>query len=156
MYKVAAALLTTFTGLLLLLSFKSHPVGASRSALGTTSSPPAASERSPSATTSAGPTAGKGKAAKRARTYTGKPVTTQYGVVQVAAVVRAGKLADVRVLQHTDDGARSQQVNAAALPKLKSEALSAQKANIDVVSGATYTSTGYARSLQSALDKAGL
>src|SRR5207248_1287013 len=123
----------------------SHPVGASRSALGSSPSQQQVADQSPAATGSARPSPGRKKAA---RTYTGNPITTQYGVVQVAAVVRAGKLTDVRVLQRTDDGARSEQVNAMALPKLKSEALAAHSANIDVVSGATYTSTGYARSLQ--------
>ena len=33
--------------------------------------------------------------------------------------------------------------------------MSAQSANVDVVSGATYTSDGYKQALQSALDKAG-
>jgi uncharacterized protein with FMN-binding domain len=42
-----------------------------------------------------------------------------------------------------------------AVPRLNQEAVSAQSANIDAVSGATYTSTGYKQSLQSALDKAG-
>jgi uncharacterized protein with FMN-binding domain len=38
---------------------------------------------------------------------------------------------------------------------LRSEALQAQSAQIDLVSGATYTSMAYAQSLQSALDQAG-
>jgi uncharacterized protein with FMN-binding domain len=76
--------------------------------------------------------------------------------MQVAAVIANGRLTSVKVLRHTDVGGRSAQIDAAALPVLKSEAMSAHSANIDVVSGATYTSQGYARSLQSALDKAGL
>jgi uncharacterized protein with FMN-binding domain len=75
--------------------------------------------------------------------------------MQVAAVILNGKLTDVRVLQETDGG-RSHQIDDAAIPILTSEALSAKGANIDVVSGATSTSEGYAQSLQSALDKAGI
>jgi uncharacterized protein with FMN-binding domain len=74
----------------------------------------------------------------------------------VAAVIANGKLTSVKVLRQTDVGGRSTQIDDAALPVLKSEAMSAHSAHIDVVSGATYTSQGYARSLQSALDKAGI
>ena len=45
-------------------------------------------------------------------------------------------------------------INAAATPVLRQEALQAQSATIDTVSGATYTSTGYVQSLQSAIDQA--
>jgi uncharacterized protein with FMN-binding domain len=70
-------------------------------------------------------------------------------------VIRSGRLTDVVVLHQTDVGERSTQIDSYAVPVLKSEALSAQSAEIDVVSGATYTSVGYARSLQAALDAAG-
>ena len=150
MYKVAAALVATFAGLAVLLTFKSHPTGATQSALGTQqSSAPAVNPD-----TSTGKQSKTAK--KRAATYTGKPISTQYGVMQVAAVVKAGKITDVRVLKQTDTGPRSVQIDANALPKLKTAAITKQSANVDVVSGATYTSTGYAKSLQSALDKAGL
>ncbi|MHA6764107.1 FMN-binding protein [Streptacidiphilus sp. PAMC 29251] len=81
-------------------------------------------------------------------------VDTRYGPVQVQAVLTGGKLTEVVVLQETDGG-RSRAIDSYALPVLRTEALAAQGANIDVVSGATYTSIGYARSLQAALDKAG-
>ncbi|MBY8886897.1 FMN-binding protein [Streptomyces sp. PTM05] len=86
-------------------------------------------------------------------TFTGAAEDTPYGTVQVEAVVRGGKLTDVTVLQQTHGG-RSDQIDAYALPVLRSEALAAGSADIDVVSGATYTSGGYARSLQAALDAA--
>src|SRR6266516_2931802 len=111
MYKVAAALVATFAGLALLLTFKSHPTGATQSALGT--------EQSPDPAVSPATSPGKqSKAAKRrATTYTGKPISTQYGVMQVAAVVKAGKITDVRVLKQTNTGPRSDQIDANALPK---------------------------------------
>ncbi|MEU6173980.1 FMN-binding protein [Streptantibioticus parmotrematis] len=86
-------------------------------------------------------------------TFTGAVEDTPYGTVQVEAVVRGGRLTDVTVLQQTHGG-RSDQIDAYALPVLRSEALAAGSADIDVVSGATYTSGGYARSLQAALDAA--
>ena len=162
MIKVAVSLVSTAIGLVLLLSFKSHTAGAPRPALADTrpGSTPA---------TTAGPggddgTSGKSPSARQrpkrpagvGGTFTGDPIDTPYGTMQVSAVVANGKLTSVKVLRHTDVGGRSAQIDAAALPVLKSEAMSAHSANIDVVSGATYTSQGYARSLQSALDKAGV
>ncbi|MBV9039559.1 MAG: FMN-binding protein [Acidimicrobiia bacterium] len=62
-------------------------------------------------------------------------------------------MTDVQALQLPSDYARSQQISDYAGPKLRQEALDAQSANIDTVSGATYTSDGYRQSLQSALDQ---
>jgi uncharacterized protein with FMN-binding domain len=81
--------------------------------------------------------------------------TTQFGPMQVQVTLAGMKITKVTVLQRTNDGAESDQIDANALPKLASEALVAQSAHIDAVSGATYTSSGYIQSLQSALDKAG-
>jgi len=86
--------------------------------------------------------------------FNGKVVETRYGPVQVQAQVSGGKLVDVAVVQYPDGDGKSLRINSRALPTLRSEALSAQSANVDTVSGATYTSDGYARSLQSALDEA--
>jgi uncharacterized protein with FMN-binding domain len=154
MIKVAASLVSTGVGLVLLLSFKSHTAGAPRPALADTrtGSTPATTAR-PGGHDGTG---GKRRPAGKSGTFTGDPIDTPYGTMQVAAVIANGKLTSVKVLRHTDVGGRSIQIDAGALPVLKSEALSAHSANIDVVSGATYTSQGYARSLQSALDKAGI
>lgn len=59
------------------------------------------------------------------------------------------------MLEYPTDSPRDQEINSYALPELNQEAISAQSAKIDVVSGATYSSDGYMQSLQSALDKAG-
>lgn len=83
-------------------------------------------------------------------------MSTPYGNVQVSATVVGHRLTDVRPLQLTDAGSTSVSISAAAVPVLQQEALSAQSANIDSVSGATYTSEGYKQSLQSALDQAHL
>jgi uncharacterized protein with FMN-binding domain len=76
--------------------------------------------------------------------------------VQVEVVVKNGTVTDVKALQLTNADPRSVDISAQAAPLLREEALSAQSAKIDVISGATYTSDGYIGSLQSALDKAGL
>ncbi|MFE1962121.1 FMN-binding protein [Streptomyces sp. NPDC059479] len=87
--------------------------------------------------------------------YTGDPVNTQYGTVQVSATVKAGRLTAVTVLRTPSGDGRSRQIAADAVPQLTQEALNAHSAHIDAVSGASYTSQGYIQSLQSALDRAG-
>ncbi|MFF2408799.1 FMN-binding protein [Streptomyces sp. NPDC058092] len=87
-------------------------------------------------------------------TFTGDAVDTQYGTVQVAATLSKGKITAVKVLQAPDQNGRDQQLASYALPRLTQEAIGAQSAHIDAVSGASYTSQGYIQSLQSALDRA--
>ena len=116
--------------------------GASASA---SASPPA--KGGPAGQSSGGSAAG-------GRVITGDVVNGPYGPSQVAITLSGNKITKVTVLQHTDDGSNSQQIDGNALPKLTSETLAAQSAKIDAVSGASYTSAGYIKSLQSALDKA--
>jgi uncharacterized protein with FMN-binding domain len=92
----------------------------------------------------------------QARTVTGPVVSTRWGTVQVEITVEAGQLTDVAALQLPDGDRRSASISSQVEPTLRSQALSAQSAAIDGVSGATYTSTAYARSLQAALDSAGI
>ncbi|HET6358058.1 FMN-binding protein [Streptomyces sp.] len=87
-------------------------------------------------------------------TFTGDPVDTPYGTVQVAATLTRGKITSIKVLQAPDRGGRDRQIAAYALPRLTQEAIGAQSAHIDSVSGASYTSQGYIQSLQGALDQA--
>ena len=88
------------------------------------------------------------------RTLTGAVENTQYGPMQVQVTLTGTKITEITVLQHTNEGQLSAQIDSTALPKLTAEALAAQSARIDAVSGASYTSSGYIQSLQSALDKA--
>ena len=67
-----------------------------------------------------------------------------------------GSITDVSVLQYPNGKGRDAEINSYALPTLIQETLDQQSAQIDMVSGATVTSTGYVQSLQSALDQAGL
>jgi len=101
-----------------------------------------------------GPSSSSGSA--QDGTYTGSAVSTRYGDVQVEVTIAGGKVTEVTALQLTDDDPRSSMISAQAAPLLRQEALSAQSAQIDTISGATYTSEGYIQSLQSALDQAGL
>ncbi|WP_037607352.1 FMN-binding protein [Streptacidiphilus rugosus] len=112
----------------------------------------------PKASSSAAPKSTAKSTPKAATTssYTGSAVDTRYGPVQVRISVRSGKLSKVDVLQYPSGSQRDADINSYALPVLNQEALAAGNASIDMVSGATYTSTGYIQSLQSALDQAGL
>jgi uncharacterized protein with FMN-binding domain len=80
---------------------------------------------------------------------------TRYGVVQVRVTVSGDRIENVSAVELGATDPHSEQINAEAVPELRQEVLSAQSAQIDGVSGATYTSQGYEASLQSALDKLG-
>lgn len=121
------------------------PIGGSDGGSGSTGS---GSTGAGSGSTGGGTSGGK--------TYDGSTVPTRWGPVQVRVTVAGGKMTDVTPLVYPNSNFRDQQINAYALPQLRTEALQAQSANIDTVSGATVTSDGYIQSLQSALDAAHL
>ena len=87
-------------------------------------------------------------------TVDGPVIGTPYGDVQVRVVLRASHIVDVKPLVLPSDRSRSRRISELAAPLLRTEALQAQSANIDLLSGASYTSEGYAESLQGALDSA--
>ena len=87
------------------------------------------------------------------RVIEGPAVPTKYGPMQVAIAVRRGRLVRIWPLQLTNRYGRSVRASTTAAPVLGREALAAGSAHIDGVSGATYTSDGYRRSLQGALDR---
>ncbi len=162
------ALLTlggTAAGLAALLSFKSHSLAAAApdpaaSTPAATAQPAAGGTGAGSASPASSP-AGGGSAKSGAsgpasvRTVTGAVDNTAYGPMQVQLTLAGTKITKVTVLQRTNSGSESDQIDGAAIPKLTSETLAAQSARIDAVSGASYTSSGYIQSLQSALDQAG-
>jgi uncharacterized protein with FMN-binding domain len=86
--------------------------------------------------------------------YTGSQADAYYGIVQVKATVQNGRLASVSFLQYPNDRSTSRYINSQAMPYLKQEALQAQSANVDVVSGATDTSMAFQQSLGDALAQA--
>ncbi|PPF55623.1 FMN-binding protein [Clavibacter michiganensis] len=89
-------------------------------------------------------------------TFTGASASTRYGQVQVRITVADGRITDVTALRLTDHDGRSVAISNRAAPILRQEVLAAQSADVQSVSGATYTSEGYLTSLQSAVDQAGL
>jgi uncharacterized protein with FMN-binding domain len=84
-------------------------------------------------------------------TYTGQVVNAYYGLVQVQVVISNGKISDVKFLQYPNDRRTSQRINTTVMPWLTQEAIQAQSANVNLISGATLTSEGFVNSLQSAL-----
>lgn len=87
-------------------------------------------------------------------TYTGEVVTTGKGDVQVSVTVEGGRVTSVAAVKYPNDNPRSQSLSKTAIPQLSSEAVEAQSADIQMVSGATETSTGFIGSLQDALNQA--
>ncbi|MFF4925387.1 FMN-binding protein [Kitasatospora sp. NPDC001261] len=142
----------TAAGVVLLLSLKPHeaagpaPVIGSGAGTGSGSDVSQPSEApAPSSSASATGTT---------RKVSGDTVNTRYGPVQVQVTLAGSRITAVDVVKYPNSERRDREINSSALPVLNREAISAQSAAIDVVSGATYTSDGYVRSLQSALDRA--
>ncbi len=86
--------------------------------------------------------------------YTGTSANAYYGEVQVKAIIQGGKITDVQFLSWPSDRRTSQRINAQAMPYLTTEAVQAQSAQVDIISGATLTSEAFIASLQSSLDSA--
>ncbi|GAA1301033.1 FMN-binding protein [Streptomyces javensis] len=149
MRKAAVTTVSTVAGVILLLSLKPHqnPAPAVAESSGRPSPAPTGHKSSGGGTSGTSGTSG---------TFTGSVINTSYGPVQVSVTLSNGRITAVKAIRTPSDRPRSQQIAADAVPRLTREALSAQSAHIDAVSGATYTSDGYTRSLQSALDKAGV
>ena len=87
-------------------------------------------------------------------TFTGDVADAYYGNIQVQTTIQNGKIVDVQFLQYPNDRSRSVSISNRAMPILKSEAISAQSANVDIVSGATESSRAFIQSLGSALAQA--
>jgi uncharacterized protein with FMN-binding domain len=172
----AVAALATTAGLALLLSFKT-PNALPTMALGpgtlqatTPSNGDNALASLPQPAVSAGPTPGTSvtpapsvalspivapSPTSGQEVIAGDVIDTRFGSVQVQVTLSNGVLIDVQALQLPDSDRHSAQISDEVAPYLRQMALEAQSADIDLISGATYTSDGYARSLQSALDAAG-
>jgi uncharacterized protein with FMN-binding domain len=139
MRRVILAVTGTIAGLVALLGFRSHvPSSGPAVAAGTAATP--------------GPAASSSPLPPGARTIDGDVINTAYGPLQVQVVVADDKITGVNILEQPSGTAHDLQIGQVAFPKLISETLQAQSAQVDAVSGASYTSAGYIKSLQSALD----
>src|ERR1041384_3992784 len=154
----------TVSGVVLLLGMKPHTstpsaaggsftISSSDSSVQSSnqgsSAPGTSSTPSSGSSSSSGPTASSGT-----KTVTGDAADTRYGPVQVAVTFSGKKITKIDVVEYPTESGRDREINSYAIPELNQEAMSAQSAKIDGISGATYTTEGYVQSLQSAIDKA--
>lgn len=167
----------TGVGLGLLFSFHTKPIHASSISTsdGSGTSPSTGSGTGDTTTTTAGgggtsPTTG-GSAptggtttpttssppttAATTRSATGQDIQYRYGYIQLKVTERGSTVTKIQVVQEGATDPRSEQINSQAIPMLQDQAMSAHSANIDGVSGATFTSIAYQEALQSALDQLG-
>jgi uncharacterized protein with FMN-binding domain len=172
----AVALVTTVLAVLLLFSFKpadqsrasglpnnafvGNPAPATQGPVAVATQPaPTPQTRGGGSTatqapqTTPAPTANTANGGTASGTFTGNAINTPYGTVQIALVVQNGQIVDVQELQLPSDRQLSAQISREAGPLLRQEVLQAQSANINGVSGASYTSYGFYLSLQSALSQ---
>lgn len=132
-----------------------HAATSAAPAASSTSSPTPTPTPTPSASAAPSPSATPTPApapAVTTKTVTGSAIDTRYGAVQVKLTFTGTKITAVDTVQAPNGNGRDQEINQQALPILQQEVLSSQSANIDTVSGATYTSEGYIQSVQSAID----
>jgi uncharacterized protein with FMN-binding domain len=118
----------------------------------TTTRAPTTTTRATATTRAARTTTSTSRAAPVTRQATGPVVRNEYGPVQVRVTVRGTRIVDVAALQLPSAEQRSRELSARAAPLLRQRVLQAQSAQIDAVSGATFTSGSYVQSLQAALD----
>lgn len=178
MRRAIAALVATVGGLVMLLSFKTassksidRPVALSGTTAGTSASDPSPTAvaspsasaspsvaASPSASASAAATT-KAKSSGTTKTVTGSSVSVSegfrtFGSVQVEVTLVNGKITKLVAVDYPNRDPRSSEISQYSIPVLAQEVLAAQGTNIDVISGATYTTQAYAQSVQAALDSA--
>jgi len=174
--RITTVVVASISGLVLLFSYHTSTMGsravasspgivlAARETTVTVTSPateqPAtdgapATAPDPATATDSAPTTTAAPASDAPQVVDGDSIDTRWGPVQVEVTVAGGKITDVQPLAVPYDNGRSQEINNYAVPILRQEIIDAQSAQIDTVSGATYTSGGYRDSLQSALDQIG-
>lgn len=177
MRRIVFAVCTTVTGLVLLFSW---PTSLNRTTTAGTAGAGGAGDAGTGATTSGtrattsgtrATTSGTGAdaattppattpattpATPTPTTYDGAAASTRYGNVQVRITVTDQAVTAAEAIDYPHQNGTDRQINAYAIPILNQDAVAAQSANIQMVSGASFTSGGYVQSLQDALDQAGL
>ena len=161
MRRAAVVLSATAAGLAGVLTFHSHRP-ASKVAVGTPATTPAtpstpATPASPAAPSPTSPTTASPTTSAPASNghATGAVEPYRYGELSVTVTKSNGHITDVEIASLNETDSRSVAIDNDAIPQLRQEVLNAQRANIDGVSGATFTSQAYAASVQSALDQLG-
>lgn len=153
MRRASIVITGTVAGLIGVLVFHTKPSTVSIATI------PAAGAATASPDTTASPRSGSTSrpATTGTRTAVGPSVNYSWGVLSVSVTVSGNKITKVGIASLDDGGdPRSQLIDQQSIPLLEQQALQAQSANIQGVSGASYTSTGFEQSLQGALQQLGL
>jgi uncharacterized protein with FMN-binding domain len=155
----------TLVGLIGVLKFHTAPIslaspaGSSLPAASASGASPAASAASTSGKAGSGSAASTGSASQQsagAHTAAGPSVYYDYGTLSVRVTVSGHRIVKVGIASLNDGGnPRSQFIDQQSIPMLEQQVMQAQSANIQGVSGASYTSAGFAQSLQGALRSLG-
>jgi len=151
----------TVAGIAAVLALNPDPASQTASAATTKSSTSASSGSSAgssSGSSSSGSSSAGSSSSGASGTYTGDAVDVGrgYGTIQLEVTVESGRIVDIQALAVPENDGRSAQISSYAVPQLIQQALAAQSDQISGISGATYTSYGFAQSLTSALQQAGL
>jgi hypothetical protein len=148
MKRIVLWLMSTLSAVVWLFNYRTSTAGP----LATAAGPSSSGGQGPVDGTAQGPSPSNGPITRVA----GAAVNTRWGPVQVQLEIQKGKIVGVDLLQQPSDNAMDTFIGNRSVPVLIKETIAAQSAKIDMVTGATFTSTGYLKSLQSALDKAAL
>jgi uncharacterized protein with FMN-binding domain len=163
MRKIAIGLMSTLSGLVLLFSY--HTSTNSGTALASTDQASSSDDSASSDDSSSGSSSGSSSdsssdsssgSSSSSGTFTGDAVMTRWGVVQVEITVENGKITKSEAVQYPQENHKDVEINSYAVPILNDNAVAAQSADLDAISGATVTTDGYVQSLQSAIDQAHL
>jgi len=124
-------------------------------AIDTPAPAPSATPTKSGATSTAAPTAAPAKPVGGVTgSFTGSVANTRYGPVQVKITVENGKIVDAQAVQAPSGS--NDRYTQKAVPVLRQQTIAIQSANVQGVSGASFTSYGWYQSLASAISKAGL
>ncbi len=156
MRRITTWLLSTISALVLLFSYHTSTDSGAAASVVAQSGTGTGTGTDTGAASGDTPSSGDSGTTSAAKTYTGDAIMTRFGNVQVEITVENGTITDSQVTQVPWNDHKDQEINSYAVPILNREAVDAQSADIDMVSGATYTSQGYIQSLQSAIDQANL
>jgi uncharacterized protein with FMN-binding domain len=153
-YFIGIAVTITFLAYSIVLRHQHSEAVLAPASLGNNSSASStpATTTNPTTTTTNPPVAAQYKDG----TFSGSTENAFYGNVQVSAVILGGKITDVKFLQSPNENPNSIYINQQAMPYLKQEAIQAQSANVNIITGATYTSQAFIQSLTNALNQAKL
>src|SRR3954467_1828422 len=155
MKRAPIVLTATALGLAATLGFNTRHAESSLTTAAVSAPASSGSSTASGSSSSSGARSSSSASSSATKTVPPDAVATQYGNVQLKVTISGGKITKIEPVQLPSNDPKSVQIGSYAEPLLTQSALAKQSADVDLVSGATYTSNGYQQALQSALDKAG-